>query len=55
MPLYDIRHPSHRGTTIIDDTKPYTLITQTRALLPHVPRKEACDTYVQLFFERYNR
>ncbi|KAK8854883.1 hypothetical protein IAR55_003622 [Kwoniella newhampshirensis] len=54
FPHSDVRHGPLYGTTRIDNTKSYTLESQTRELLSHVPPREECDLYVRRFFERFN-
>jgi len=54
LSLSDVRHCPPRGLTQIDDTKPYTLVSQIRCLVALLPRREKCDRYVQCYFERYN-
>ena len=54
VPLSDVRHIPLRGVDQIDDTRPYTLVSQIRQLLPLIPKKEKCDRYVRHFMDRYN-
>ncbi|WWC71673.1 uncharacterized protein I206_105631 [Kwoniella pini CBS 10737] len=54
VPLSDVRHAPYRGASRLDSVKPYTLESQTRELISHLPAQEECDRYVRRFFDRYN-
>ncbi|WWC63185.1 uncharacterized protein I303_105785 [Kwoniella dejecticola CBS 10117] len=54
VPLSDVRHAPYRGTSRLDGVKPYTLESQTRDLISHLPAQDECDRYVVRFFDRYN-